>query len=281
MKGFITIFLNIIFLVAAAENQSVKSDSSNTTVVVFEDSKSTAVAKNKKGKIIRVFAKNNIKIGLFGPIYGQVPFYYERYIADWFTIQVGVGIATRDFLGDLYSRISFGTRKKYRNDITTWTAEDEYDVPDTYTDYQFRRSSIGMSASIAPRFYPVSNAFDGLYISPVIEYSIRNYKVQKVDEDGNRIEDDKQKERTNTLLFCIQVGSQYDFEPITLDWSFSVGIAKNNYLRQDIGYRFDEMGNNFYGNREIKYSRLNPYFKLNLDLGLTFGGKKKKKQSKL
>jgi len=278
MRFFIVLILSFVLYPSLySKDEYNRNDSSDVTIITFDNSTNVPVKKNKKGKIVRHFPKNNVKIGVFGAAYGEVPFYYERYFADWFTLQAGVGITFRDFLGDVYSRIEFGSKSKYNGSTTTWVGLNEYPYNESFPSYQNRKSSVGVSFSLAPRFFVAGEAFEGFYISPIFEYAVRNYKANKIDIDGNFLSNSKQKENTKSIKFMLNFGTQYDFQPITLDWSFGFGIVSNNYTRLDIGYVYDDRGNTIYGNRTVNYKRLNPYFKLNLDLGFEFGGKKKKK----
>jgi hypothetical protein len=282
MRYIVALIINMTFFTAFAANEMVRKDSLQTIVITFDDDKAVTSQKIvKNGKTVkkkRIFPKNNIKIGLFGPAYGEVPFYYERYIADWFTLQGGIGITTRDFLGDIYRQITFGSkysRSQYSN--STWTGVNEFDEYDSYNSFQYRKSGVGVCVSVAPRFFPGGDAFDGWYLSPVFEYAIRNYKVQNVDEDGIRIKTNYTKEKISSIYFLLDWGWQRNFEPVILDFSFSTGFTKNNYIRQDIGYTYDGAAT-VYGNRTISFASLSPYFKLNLNLGLVFGQKAKPKQ---
>lgn len=252
-------------------------DTIKSTVIIFENDSSSTThvsssvrTSNSNSKKKRSFAKNNIKVGLFGAAYGQVPIYYERYIKDWLTIQAGLGLATRDFIGDLYLNRGIFT---HRNEVnTTWNGSNEVDVSDDYSSYQYRKAGIGIYASIAPRFFVASDAFDGFYLSPVFEYALRNYKVQKVDVNGERFSNDKMKEKMSNIYFSLNLGWQNNFVPVTLDWSWNVGLWYYKATRQDIGYTENGSGGIF-GNREVTFSHIRPYFKLNLDIGVALGKK--------
>lgn len=149
---FITLTLVLCF------SQELKAQSnSSTTVITFDDDKTTTTTSKSSPtpKKKRVFPKNNIKVGLFGPAYGQIPFYYERYIADFFTIQGGVGITTRDFMGDAYSVIRFGIKDKYNSSTSSWTGPNEYDMSEPFVgfeSYRHRKAGVGFCFSISPRF---------------------------------------------------------------------------------------------------------------------------------
>jgi len=298
MKYFIVFLLNIFFLCTFAENTYTVNDSSNTTVITFSDIKSDPIKRNKKGKIINSLPKNSVKIGLLGPVFGEVPIYYERYITDWFTIQAGVGITFRDFFGDFYTADALTFGKSKHNKYNNWNELYEVDLLDENQSgtprYQTRKAGVGFCASFAPRFFPgfsstiynngnSTSAFDeGMYLSPFVQYSIRNYKAQKVDIDGNYLENEKMKEKTSSLMFLLVLGYEKNFVPVMLDCYVGFGFVRSSNSRLDIGYTLDEINyTEIYENKEKKYTSLNMYIKIGLDLGLTFGGKKKKKQSKL
>lgn len=269
----------LLFSIAtfAVENKSI-SDSSNTITIRFDDAP-VANSQDKNSstpKPKRIFPKDNIKLGLLGPVNGEVLISYERYIADFFTMQVGVGITTRDFIGDYYSRLSFGSKAKYKSVNSSWTGQNETDEYDDNTTYEFRKAGIGYAFAFAPRFFPGGDAFDGFYISPYLAYHYRTYKAQKVDQYGTRTSE-YQKENAKKLSVCLNFGWQKNFEPVILDFYFSLGVTRSKQTRLDVGATLDELqGIYIYGNRTATFNRLNPYFKLGLDLGMTLGGKKKK-----
>ncbi|MDB5227572.1 MAG: hypothetical protein JWN78_1765 [Bacteroidota bacterium] len=283
MRKIIISLLTLLLKAALSfsQSQTKMPDSMKTTVIIFDDDGNhgyvTTTPNGKKEKKKRSFPKNNAKVGLFGPAYGEVQFYYERYLTNWLTVQGGLGLATRDFVGELYMNGGL-FRSSNIQTSSNWNGPDEYDAPDEYSSYQFRKAGVGICASIAPRFYVAGDAddFDGFYLSPVFEYAIRNYKVQKVNASGNRLPNDKMKEKVNSIYFFLTMGWQNNFEPIVLDWSLSVGLWKYKANRLDIGYTQDPVTSDIvYGNKEVTFSRLRPYFRMNLDLGGVFGKKKK------
>ncbi len=268
-------YILLAYILFSCNNYLSKAQSVNqsTTVIVFEDdSTSTKTTTYKGKKVKRAFPKNNIKLGLFGPAYGTVPIYYERYIKDFLTVQAGVGLTFRDFIGDYYSRLSFGGRNR-TIESDNWDEVTEFDSYDDYSSYQYRKTGFGVCFSVAPRFFVAGDAFEGFYISPSVEYAMRSLKVQNIDTDGNRLKNDWMKEKINSIYFHLNFGWQTDFDPVSLDFSFSVGFSKNKYKRQDTGYRIDDMGGTTFLTKELNYSRFSPYFRMNLDIGGIFGKK--------
>ncbi len=278
MTKNISFYVFFFFISFLPSSLTAEDDSLKTTVIIFEDAtitKTVTTTKNGAKTVKRSFPKNNVKLGIFGPAYGEVPIYYERYIADWFTIQAGVGVTVRDFLGEIYNGIGWGKRNN-QQESNNWNGVNEFDDYDDFRSFEYRKSGVGVCVSIAPRFFIGGDAFDGWYLSPSFGYAIRTGKIQNVDAMGFRTKSAYTKEKTNTIYVLLNWGWQTDFEPVVLDFSFSVGMAKNSNIRQDIGYT-NNGGASVYGNKIIKYGSINPYFKLNLDLGGIFGPKKNKK----
>jgi hypothetical protein len=281
MKKFF--FIALTSLVCFSGEIKAQSNSS-TTVITFDDDKSSTSPTDKSVKTPkkkRVFPKNNVKVGLFGPAYGQIPFYYERYIADFFTMQAGIGLTTRDFMGDAYSGIQFGVKDKYNESQTAWNGTDESDAGEPFVgfeSYRHRKAGVGFCFSISPRFFPGGDAFDGFYLSPSFEMNFRNYKAQKVDVNGDYLKNDYQKEKSSNMQVFLILGWQNNFEPVSLDWSFSSGVSFNKNTRLDVGYTYDATSI-VYGNRTVSFKSLTPYFKMSQDIGGIFGkGSKKKKK---
>lgn len=249
----------------------IRFDDDTTNLEIKTDSKGNKKLVSKKKKS---FPKNNIKVGLLSAAYGCVPVYYERYITDFLTIQGSVGLTFRDFIGNFYPALTFGKYRTRYNDNPNWNyALGESDVDDDYYFFATRKSGFGVSISAAPRFFVTSDYFDGFYISPEVEYAIRTYKAQMVDSAGYADPSRIMKEKVNNIYFHLNFGWERDFDPVTLDFSFSLGFTKSKEKRLDTGYKVDTYGNYVYLNKERSLDRMYPYFRLNLALGGLFGKK--------
>ncbi len=94
-----------------------------------------------------------------------------------------------------------------------------------------------------------------------------------VDSTGYTDPSKVMKEKVNNIYFHLNFGWERDFEPVTLDFSFSLGFTKSKEKRLDTGYKTDGSGHNTYLNKERSLDRMYPYFRLNLALGGLFGKK--------
>lgn len=240
-------------------------------------------AQKKIPSYLKKKQKNNIKTGLLSFIYGEIPFYYERYVRDFFTLQIGAGFTIRSFYADLDYIIQFGAQgyQAYSSDygVSNWTGVDEYDEPENYHGYQYRKSGVGPYISIAPRFYTGGNAFDGFYISPVFSYSINYYKIPNVDKRGKY---DKSEgmftEKIRNMYSGLILGGQTQYDRVSLDMYVFGGYKMMKGTRQDIGFYYKELDNiNYeyeYINRSLNYKLGRPYVRIDFVLGYVWGKKK-------
>ncbi|MCO5249071.1 MAG: hypothetical protein M9887_09005 [Chitinophagales bacterium] len=227
--------------------------------------------------------KNQIKMGLLSFIYGEIPLYYERYIRDFFTLQIGAGLTVRSFYADIDYKIQFNDQSLvYSSDygVDNWTGAYEYDEPEDYHNYQYRKSSIGPYFSIAPRFYTGGNAFEGFYISPYLSYSINYYKIPNVDKRGAHLKSEGIfTEKIRNMHSGLTIGFQSQMDQITFDTYFSAGYKIMKGTRQDIGYYYKELDpieyEYEYINRSLNYKTGRPYLRIDFILGYAWGKKNK------
>jgi hypothetical protein len=165
---------------------------------------------------------NVIKFSMLSWISGCIPFYYERRVTPWMSLQFGLGLTTRDFIADGVTYIVDGLGS----------------APQNYNNYAFygsqgRKSSIGAYASFQPKFYPGRRALAGFYVSPMVEFKRFDFTAENVDPTA--VSDDEQpvylsskiKEYRNAVDFTVNIGRQWLLpSKVSLEIMGGVGFRK-------------------------------------------------------
>lgn len=156
---------------------------------------------------------------------GEFNFSYEQRVARIFSLELEVGPTISQF------GLNFGNQRLWRSDI--W----EFDPINMDAE-----AAIGFHASIAPKFYPISedNELKGLYLSPVFKYRRYNYLVQ----DASGVLDDT-KANLSQLIFRFNMGFQ--FWPgdgnFSIDMYFGVGLGTFDINDKYMDNYVDDQGN--------------------------------------
>ncbi len=180
---------------------------------------------------------------------GEFNFSYEQRVARIFSLELEVGPTISQF------GLNFGNQRLWRSDI--W----EFDPINMDAD-----ANIGFHASLAPRFYPLSedNELKGLYLSPVFKYRRYNYLIQ----DISGVLDDT-KASLSQLIFRFNMGLQ--FWPgdgnFSIDMYFGVGLGTFDINNKYMDNYVDDQGN--VQSRWVATS--NTGVRLNAATGIKFG----------
>jgi hypothetical protein len=219
-----------------------KADTVKTTVIIIDDNGNTAPYKGPKRK----YPKNAVKVGLFRPVYGEAPIYYDRELADFFSIQANVGLTFRNLYYDL-ERIFFGGG-----------GSDEH----LYTFYEHRKTGIGVCTGIEPRFFFAGDGFEGWFIGFPVQYAIHNYKANTFNLDGT-YSNETIKEKMKSIYFSINFGDQVHFDKVVLDGYFGIGLWHRTETRLS-GNEFNPV------NDLVDSKRIKLYYTVGLSLGGLF-----------
>lgn len=155
---------------------------------------------------------------------GEFNFSYEQRVARMVSLELEIGPTISQF------GLNFGNQQLWQGDIWGFDAIDDE-----------ANSAIGFHASLAPRFYPMSQdrELKGLYISPVFKYRKYNY----VNEDMNGMLDDA-KSNIDQLILRFNMGFQ--FWPgngnFSLDMFFGVGLSTYNINGRYVNTYVDDQG---------------------------------------
>ena len=252
MKTNLLLLILAVFGFKTANAQISTDDNSTRTVTVITYDANDHVKK-------KVENKNVVKVGILDVLYGHQSIYYERGFNKTFSLQVGFGVAHRNFYEDLTSMI--------RQDINYYDADFDKYYLDEITDYRdTRKVRLGYAVSINPRIYTNGWGMEGFYVGPSIRYQKNNYKYIR---DGL---DEKEYSKKFSIGFVI--GGQSNNKPVCVDYGVGIGykkLSQSRYLTGDY-YNEDTFDAGIY---TFKSKGVN--FEFYLNIGGFFGNMMKKK----
>lgn len=219
-----------------------KKPNKDVEVINFGDSESSS--KNDK-----VYHGLILKTSPVSFIFGRQPIELEKEVKDYMSLQAGLGVTFEPLWAgydNLVNEINEEVDGYYESE--QWA----YDEPDIYSDYTIRTGKPGLMASISPRLFFDSDGSEGMYIAPVLRYSVQKFEVQQVLEDVPFIErvDETQDEHIKNFDLLVHYGGQNLYPKLTFEWFIGAGIRFRNNLRQDVGYNEFQLAQN--GEREFK-----------------------------
>lgn len=154
MRLSISLLSAILFIVVSTIKAQ---DSIITNVIVFDKTglNNTSDTLIKKTDKISQF-KNAIKINPLLYVRGELPVYYERVINKNFSLEAGIGITFKDYLGGLYEEMSLDDFGLMGSDVS-------------------EKMKVNLSYRLGVRFFPSGYALDGVYFS--LEFAKRNFDM--------------------------------------------------------------------------------------------------------
>jgi hypothetical protein len=204
------------------------------TVYFKSDNASKSKKKTSKGSS----EQNIIKIAPFGFVGGNIPFFYERSLNETFSIQVGLGITTKNYLltalraaSDNNSSSVYGAQSiAWSNGGTNSDHNNQIDDIDN-NNFWGRKSKLGLSYSIEPKVYIESEGLEGSFFSI-------SFNGAKYSNSINTVK--KGVQNTGTLAldggtfnefykinnFLVNWGSQTLYDHISLEYSLGIGLKK-------------------------------------------------------
>lgn len=256
--------LTILFLMASPVwAQSGKNRKDSTVVVIFNENKTDS----EKKKSRKTGEDNVIKLAPFGFISGTFPVYFERRINDFFSVQVGVGLTSKNYLRSAIQKEGNISKITYPwGDNSSKT-----DAAERLFSFDYRKPSIGYMFSIQPRLYFESEAPDGSFLG--VSYDYYNYKysipglVANVNADPSHKGASKS-EYENISDLMVHWGYQSVYDKLTLEYTTGIG------LRTAKGSKY--VANYDYGSNKITdegfatYSQTGFNFSIGLKVGYHF-----------
>ncbi len=142
----------------------------------------TSSGTSSGGGSYRSYGSNVIKIGVLEVIQGRPTFFYERVLTQGISVEVGIGVNFKPFLG-FNDNGNLGSGSS--NDIEV--AEGIYESVNLfglyYNDYDNIKRNLGFQYFITPRFYMSGKAPKGFYFAPGITHSFANFS--RINSAGN------------------------------------------------------------------------------------------------
>lgn len=239
--------------------QKRKQAQDSTVVITFQEIKPVGATK-KKGSS----ESNVIKIAPLGFINGTFPLYYERRLADFFTLQVGGGLTSRNYMRGVWvDGLSEIAETKY-----PWDADGYGDEADPLYDFSNRTARLGHLFSVEPRLYFESEAPEGLYLGLGYNKMRYNFQIPALVSTSNGNREHKGKpvdEYENVSDMMANFGGQSIYDRLSFEYAVGIGLRNvrgSKYARYQDGNSYVE------GPTAYKDSKIN--FTIGLRVGYHF-----------
>lgn len=236
------------------------------TIYFSKDSTTRSTKKKHRSSELNV-----VKIAPLTFISGYIPVYYERSITDFFSIQAGLGVTTRNYLREWANNFEIGEAKVGTN---TWNGQPSFDENyNSLSSFANRKATLGYFFSIQPRIYFESEGVEGSFLA--ISYDRANYKssAKKIETgnsgngSGEPIFTNSQFAESETISdISANFGTQAVYDRITLE--YTLGIALRKVSGKKYAYTFDNNGNYIDGFTSL--NRTTPAFTFGLRIGYHF-----------
>lgn len=235
----------------AQRKKKKKPITEKSEVIVFDDEEVEPSKSNNGMPLI-------IKTNPFSFIFGKQLLEGELEIADFVSIQAGLGLTFKNQLegSEFYSEIE-GDENLYFENSPNW----QLDITDYYGN-ESREQKLGFMFSLSPRFFYASDGFEGGYIAPSLTYTRNNYYALGILPNGQPSNIFSDSENISNLDFTVRYGYNILYDNLMTESFFGIGIRNSNANRQDIGI---ENGNYGVKTAEIKTSGLR------LEMGIRIG----------
>jgi Protein of unknown function (DUF3575) len=200
--------------------------------VVFSTKSREASASKKKGSSMQ----NIVKIAPLSFISGFVPVFYERSINDFFSVQAGIGLTTKNYIldaigeaGGSNSGSTNGINEDYKSETWSDGSSSGYytDQNSTYGGDE-RKTTIGYLISVEPRLYFNSEGLDGSFIGLNLSTRRNNYSSSAVTNGATSLtySGAKVKEFDNLSTMMVNFGYQTLNDNISIEYSGGIGLRK-------------------------------------------------------
>jgi hypothetical protein len=265
-KPFLVLVFFLITSAATYAQNDRERKQRDSSIIIFSETPRDG----KSAKKHHAGDNNVIKIAPLGFLKGSIPIYYERRIADFFTIQAGVGVTTRNYIrGVMHNALDGDGESKDKLEYT-WSGGytgDNYGADDDLFDYTYRTTKTGYMFSLQPRIYFDSDAPDGGFLAVSYDSYKYNFESQKLKGDGSsdRGKNTVQEyEKLNDIM--VLFGYQALHDRITLEYTTGIGVR--NIKGEKYATTTDNNGNYIDGMASYKRNTLN--FELSIKVGFHF-----------
>lgn len=218
MGKFISLMFITVFFV---ENVSAQE------TVYFSKEPSKNLTTNKKGSS----EKNIMKISPLSFIGGIIPVYFERSLNKKISLQVGVGITSKNYIGDAIRR---SNDNQNRNVTTTKWSDGTIDTYTNQNDInKNKKTSIGYFIALEPRVYFANEGLKGFFMGLSFSNAKYNSTSKKIDTrsiissgNGGRFTNETFKGSENITDLLVNFGTQTLYDHISLEYSAGIGLRK-------------------------------------------------------
>lgn len=210
--------------------------------------------------------ENTIKIAPLGFVSGTFPVYYERVISDFFTVQGGVGITSRNYVRNTFQSIDPITP------IYPWSNNYSLsDLADNTLEMGNRKPNLGFLLSVQPRIYFNSEAPDESFMSISYDFYRYNFSIPGIVYNSNLNEykhtGSNKKEHENISDLMVGFGYQDVYDRLSIEYSTSIGIRNVKGSKYVYATGTDNSGN------PITFDDFAPYKQtlFNYNIGIRVG----------
>jgi len=167
---------------------------------------------------------NTIKIAPLGFVSGAFPVYYERVINDFFSVQGGIGITSRNYVRNAFQSIG----DNFLSPVYPWSSNSTYDLADPALEIGDRKANLGFLFSLQPRIYFTSDAPDESYMGISYDFYRYNFSIpgmvyNTATSEYNHAGSTK-KEHENISDLMVWFGYQDVYDRISIEYSTGIGI---------------------------------------------------------
>ena len=211
----------VVFILLATVNTYAQE------TVYFKKDTKTKSSKKKNNDMEQI-----VKVSPLSFIAGFIPVYYERSVNETFSVQLGAGITTTNYIKDAL-RYAQGNQN---NDVksTKWNTtntNNTYFNENNNEQYKNRETKMGYYVSLEPRVYFNSEGLEGSFMGLSVSnarYNINSKKVATTNNNsGQPIFTNNIYKGNETITdFFVNFGTQTLYDKISLEYHFGLGLRK-------------------------------------------------------
>jgi hypothetical protein len=202
------------------------------TVYFKKDDSNNSSRKKSKKKAGTSSEQNIIKVAPLNFIVGVIPFHYERAINETFSVQIGIGITSSNYIKDAIRSAQSDNNSDVSSTVWNGISIDPgLKNENNSSSYKNRKSSLGYYAALEPRIYFASEGLDGAFMGLSFSKTRYNSTSKKVatgpatSSTPSFTAGDFSGHETFTDVF-VNFGTQTLYDRISLEYSFGLGLRK-------------------------------------------------------
>jgi hypothetical protein len=220
-KTLLTLLFSLLLCPLVYSQKKRDPNQRDSSIIIFSETPRSA----KTSKKLHSGENNVIKIAPLGFLKGSIPIFYERRVNDFFTIQAGAGVTTRNYIRGVWANAldNEGSGNKY---VYTWKdGGKDYSDEDEIYGFEYRTAKTGYSFSLQPRVYFESEAPDGSFLGLSFDSYRYNFQSMALVGDGSSTRGTKtvdEYEKLNDIM--VLFGYQNIYDRLSLEYTTGIGI---------------------------------------------------------